>query len=188
MKVGPTARTVRFGSGFDGSSAGCRTGVGRRLRLACGQPARLAAGCRRIGLGRRGGGSGLIGLPCASTRGCDICRRAARSRRCRPLDGGVLDVLQRLRPALAGPPATAGVGRTPGGIGTRWAAPCRAAAADRHRLVDVLAGIAVRVELHLGGRAGCAGRPSRRRGSGPAWSRTRSDNSSRRRCARRRCG
>src|SRR5882724_12272188 len=75
MNVGPTARTVRLGSGFTGCgvSAGAAVAapaldVGALAGAAC-----VAAGapaCAGLCAARAGAG---IGLPCASTRGCDSC-------------------------------------------------------------------------------------------------------------------
>ncbi len=99
---------------------------------------------------------------------------------------GVVGVLERVGPALARPAARAA------GSDLLAIAECVRQrrvklAAGRHRLLHVLAGIAVGVERGFGRRAQRAGRRARRRRTGSARSSRRSGNNSRRRCARRRC-
>src|SRR5262249_5620707 len=68
------------------------------------------------------------------------------------LDGLVAALLQRIGPGLAGRPAAAG-GVVLLAVAERGGQVRVGAAAHRHRARDVLAGAAVAVERHLGGRA-----------------------------------
>ena len=95
--------------------------------------------------------------------------------------------LERLGPAFARPAATAGrIERL--AIAERGRQFGVEPAVERDRLRHFLAGIVIGVELRLPPPGTCAGRSPRRRGNDPAWSRTKSGNRSRRRCARRWCG
>src|SRR5258708_31077548 len=76
--VGPTARTLRLGSGLEGSSAGAGFAVdaGVAAVAAAGATGAVAAGYgAALGSGRAGPASGAcrIGLLCASTRGWENC-------------------------------------------------------------------------------------------------------------------
>ena len=167
MNVGPTERTVAVGIGLGRRLVG-------RLRRSAREPPPVEV--RRGGLGRRvspvASGAGLIGLPCASTRGCDNCRARWSFTTMSPCSTVVSSMFfSACDQALAGALATAAL------IERRAIAErirqrrVGLLAADRHRLVDVLARIAVGIELHLGGRAGLAAGlfvlgKARRRGGG----------------------
>ena len=76
LDTGVGTITVRFGSGLDGSSAGAGFAVDSEVAAvgAAGATA-LAGDDAALGSGRAGArGACRIGLPCASTRGCDNCR------------------------------------------------------------------------------------------------------------------
>ena len=135
MNVGPTARTLRL-LGSASGVAPVSAGIGGRGAL--GVAARGGAGCR--GAGRwRGGLAHRLRLLLGDH---DVAT----------LHGRIPDLAEGVRPALAGQPAAAGRDEL-ATVAERILHVLVEPPVVRHRLGDVLAGIAVGVERDLGGGA-----------------------------------
>ena len=157
MNIGPTARTVRFGIGL-GRLVDRARGARRARRRRQASAAPRSAPPDRFGVGPVAG----AGLPDRLALGIDARLRQLAGalivhHDVALLDGRVVDVLQA-------PAAQVSPGRRQlQALIQRRSIAERGGqrrigllAVDRNRLVDVLARIAVRVQLRLGGRAGLA--------------------------------
>ena len=176
MNVGPT---VRIGLSSAASAGGARLRGAARRRARGGRRSGARLSCRRAG----------APLVCGCIVCCCICLALSSVTMMSPcLDGGlVVDALQRVGPGLAR--GLAGAGRVELAAELERVRQRRIGlAVDRDRVVHVLAGIAIGEQRGFRRRAQLPCRSSRRRRSGPAWSRTRPGNRRRRRCARRRSG